>query len=75
MNSRVILFLLAVIVLILCASGAKIKNKNMQKLIKCSVPIVLFIALILCMSKTVEPYCEFTEAQIGDFTGAIARIS
>ena len=64
MNFRVILFLLAVIVLILCASGAKIKNKNMQKLIKCSVPIVLFIALILCMSKTVEPYCEFTEEQI-----------
>ena len=37
----------------------------MQKLIKYYDTIVLFIALILCMSKTVEPYCEFTEAQIG----------
>ena len=57
MNLRVILFLLAVVVLILCVTGAKIKNKNMQKLIKCSVPLVLFTALILCMSKNVEPYC------------------
>lgn len=57
MNLRVILFLQAVVVLILCATGAKIKNKNMHKLIKYSVPIVLFVALMLCMSKTVEPYC------------------
>ena len=31
----------------------------MQKLIKCSVPLVLFVALILCMSKNVEPYCGY----------------
>jgi hypothetical protein len=58
MNLKVILFLLAVVVLFLCVTGAKIKNKNMQKLIKCSVPLVLFVALMLCMSKTVEPYCN-----------------
>lgn len=61
MNLRVILFLLAVVVLFLCVTGAKIKNKNMQKLVKCSVPLVLFVALMLCMSKTVEPYCDSTE--------------
>ena len=60
MNLRVILFLLAVVVLILCVTGAKIKNNNMQKLIKCSVPLVLFMTLILCMSKNVEPYCNFS---------------
>lgn len=58
MNLRVILFLLAVVVLILCVTGAKVKNNNMQKLIKCSVPLVLFMTLILCMSKNVEPYCD-----------------
>lgn len=67
MNLRVILFLLAVVVLILCVTGAKIKNKNMQKLIKCSVPLVLFTALILCMSKNVEPYCSAPTAAITTF--------
>ena len=60
MNLRVILFLLVVVVLFLCVTGAKVKSKNMQKLVKCSVPLVLFVALMLCMSKTVEPYCDST---------------
>ena len=50
-----------VVVLFLCVTGAKVKNKNMQKLVKCSVPLVLFVALMLCMSKTVEPYCDPTD--------------
>jgi len=58
MNLKVILFLIAVVVLILCVTGFKNKNKGMQKLIKISVPLVLLIALVLCMSKTVEPYCD-----------------
>jgi hypothetical protein len=62
----VILFLLAVVVLFLCVTGAKIKNKNMQKLIKCSVPLVLFVALMLCMSKTVEPYCNKLTGKLED---------
>jgi len=61
MNSRVIIFLLAVVVLILCVTSANIKNKNMGKLVKYSVPIVLFVALIMCMSKTVEPYCPWPD--------------
>ena len=65
MNFKVILFLLAVVVLFLCVTGAKVKNKNMQKLVKCSVPLVLFVALMLCMSKNVEPYCEY---DVGVFT-------
>lgn len=66
MNLRVILFLLAVVVLILCVTGAKIKNNNMQKLIKCSVPLVLFVALMLCMSKNIEPYCEAPRTTVID---------
>lgn len=58
MNLRVILFLVAVVVLFLCVTGTKVRDKNMQKLVKFSVPIVLFVALMLCMSKNVEPYCE-----------------
>jgi hypothetical protein len=65
MNLRVILFLLVVVVLFLCVTGAKIKNKNMQNLVKCSVPLVLFVALILCMSKTVEPYCDLNATGTG----------
>ena len=68
MNFKVILFLLAVVVLFLCVTGAKVKNKNMNKLIKCSVPLVLFVALMLCMSKTVEPYCEYDQVVLGQYT-------
>jgi len=67
MNFKVILFLLAVVVLFLCVTGVKVKNKNMQKLVKCSVPLVLFVALMLCMSKTVEPYCG-SPSKLDEFT-------
>lgn len=59
MNLKVILFLLAVVVIFLCLAGKKVKNKNMKKLLTCTVPIVLVIALAICMSQnTVEPYCN-----------------
>ena len=58
MNLKVILFLIAVVVLFLCVTGFKSKNKGVQKLTKISVPLVLLITLVLCMSKTVEPYCD-----------------
>ena len=75
MNLRVILFLLAVVVLILCVTGAKIKNNNMQKLIKCSVPLVLFVTLILCMSKNVEPYCDLPATTLMDKYNALSDAS